>query len=85
MSIDNDLERDVVEYLGAHYGVKPDEISWPVEMGRPACDERLITVAEADVLRVFSKFVSWDSGRERAPRSFPHSTSLARHDLRGCR
>ena len=27
MSIDNDIERDIVEYLGAHYGVEPDEIA----------------------------------------------------------
>ena len=27
MSIDNDIERDIVEYLGAHYGVEPDEIT----------------------------------------------------------
>ena len=27
MSIENDVERDIVEYLGAHYGVEPDEIT----------------------------------------------------------
>lgn len=27
MSIVNALERDIVEYLGAHYGVEPDEIT----------------------------------------------------------
>ena len=27
MSIENDIERDIVEYLGAHYGVEPDEIT----------------------------------------------------------
>lgn len=27
MSIDNDIERDIVEYLGAHCGVEPDEIA----------------------------------------------------------
>lgn len=27
MSFENDIERDIVEYLGAHYGVEPDEIT----------------------------------------------------------
>jgi acyl carrier protein len=27
MSIEHEIERDIVEYLGAHYGVEPDEIS----------------------------------------------------------
>jgi acyl carrier protein len=27
MSIENEVERDIVEYLGAHYGVEPDEIT----------------------------------------------------------
>ena len=27
MSIENDVERDIVEYLGAHYGVEPDQIT----------------------------------------------------------
>ena len=27
MSIENDIERDIIEYLGAHYGVEPDEIT----------------------------------------------------------
>ena len=27
MSIENEIERDIVEYLGAHYGVEPDEIA----------------------------------------------------------
>ena len=27
MSINNDIERDIVEYLGAHYGVEPNEIT----------------------------------------------------------
>jgi acyl carrier protein len=27
MSIENDVERDIVEYLGAHYGVEPEEIT----------------------------------------------------------
>ncbi len=26
MSIEDDIERDIVKYLGAHYGVEPDEI-----------------------------------------------------------
>ncbi len=27
MSIENDVERDIVEFLGAHYGLEPDEIT----------------------------------------------------------
>jgi acyl carrier protein len=27
MSFENDIERDIVEYLGAHYGVEPNEIT----------------------------------------------------------
>ena len=27
MSIENEIQRDIVEYLGAHYGVEPDEIT----------------------------------------------------------
>ena len=27
MSIEEDIERDIVEYLGAHYGLAPDEIT----------------------------------------------------------
>jgi acyl carrier protein len=27
MSIENGLERDIIEYLCAHYGLEPDEIS----------------------------------------------------------
>lgn len=27
MSIENEIERDIVEYLGAHYGVEPDEVT----------------------------------------------------------
>jgi acyl carrier protein len=27
MSIENDVECDIVEFLGAHYGVEPDEIT----------------------------------------------------------
>jgi acyl carrier protein len=27
MFIANEIERDIVEYLGAHYGVEPDEIT----------------------------------------------------------
>jgi acyl carrier protein len=27
MSFETDIERDIVEYLGAHYGVEPDEIT----------------------------------------------------------
>jgi acyl carrier protein len=27
MSFENEIERDIVEYLGAHYGVEPDEIT----------------------------------------------------------
>jgi len=27
MSIENDVERDIIEYLGAHYGVEPDQIT----------------------------------------------------------
>ena len=27
MSIEYEIERDIVEYLGAHYGVEPDEIT----------------------------------------------------------
>jgi acyl carrier protein len=26
MLIENDVERDIVEFLGAHYGLEPDEI-----------------------------------------------------------
>jgi acyl carrier protein len=26
MSIENNVERDIVEFLGAHYGLEPDEI-----------------------------------------------------------
>jgi acyl carrier protein len=27
MSIADEIERDIIEYLGAHYGVEPDEIT----------------------------------------------------------
>ncbi len=27
MSIEDEIERDIVKYLGAHYGVEPDEIT----------------------------------------------------------
>jgi acyl carrier protein len=27
MSIENDVERDIVEFLGTHYGLEPDEIN----------------------------------------------------------
>jgi acyl carrier protein len=27
MPIEHEVERDIVEYLGAHYGVEPDEIT----------------------------------------------------------
>jgi acyl carrier protein len=27
MPIENEVERDIVEYLGAHYGIEPDGIS----------------------------------------------------------
>ena len=27
MSIENDVERDIVEFLGAHYGLEPEEIT----------------------------------------------------------
>ena len=27
MSFENEIERDIVEYLGVHYGVQPDEIT----------------------------------------------------------
>ncbi len=27
MSIENEVERDIVEYLGAHYSIEPDEIT----------------------------------------------------------
>ena len=27
MSIEHEIERDIVEYLGAHYGLEPDQIT----------------------------------------------------------
>ena len=27
MSVENDVERDIVEYLGAHYSIEPDQIT----------------------------------------------------------
>lgn len=74
MSFENDIERDIVEYLGAHYGVEPDEIT----------DESTLEDLGVDSLGVFgiadiveSKYgVSLDDERIAGVRTLSDFTDL---------
>lgn len=68
MSIENDIERDIVEYLRAHYGVEADEITDDSTLDGLGVDS-LGVLAIADI--VGTKYgISLDDERIAAVRTF---------------
>jgi acyl carrier protein len=74
MLIADEIERDIVEYLGAHYGVEPDEITDESTLEGLGVDS-LGVLAIADIVE--NKYgVSLDDERIAGVRTFSHFKDL---------
>lgn len=74
MSIADEIERDIIEYLGAHYGVEPDEITDESTLEDLGLDS-LGVAAIADIVE--SKYgVSLDDERIAGVRTLSDFTNL---------
>lgn len=74
MSIENDVERDIVEYMGAHYGVEPDEITDESTLGDLGVDS-LGVLGIADIVET-TYGVSLDDERIAAVRTLSDFKAL---------
>jgi acyl carrier protein len=74
MAIENDVERDIIEYLGAHYGVEPDQITDESTLADLGVDS-LGLLGIADIVET-TYGVSLDDERIAAVRTLSDFTAL---------
>ena len=74
MPIEDEIERDIVEYLGAHYGVEPDEVTDECTLDDLGLDS-LGVLAIADIIE--KKYgISLDDERIAGVRTLSDFTDL---------